>query len=313
MNNRIEWIDDLKVIAIFFVLWGHFASGNEYLCRLIYSFHMPLFFFISGFLFKHKDISIQELISKNANSLLLPYIVFAGVYTCYGVAHMYVRNCDVVEIERKIFKFLCGDTAWYLTGIFFCRILFNFLNKKFIIFLMLIYTLLLPIVGDYFIIGTYFNWIPRTLLCLSFFCLGIIIRDINLPKRNPIIGFVCLFLLVAACSYFKVGPLSYINSYKTLYIFVIQALLGIIAWYNLSALSNLLKINRSIISNVSSLTLLYYILHYFILDIVNIVKFHINVSFNNFVVSFAIAVLTMCLLYRPSLYILTKKPALLGK
>ena len=64
MNNRLEWIDALKGFAIITVVLGHCVGGvlaanyfkNDYLIvkgifDFIYSFHMPLFFSASGFLF----------------------------------------------------------------------------------------------------------------------------------------------------------------------------------------------------------------------------------------------------------------------
>lgn len=51
--NRIVWIDTLKALGIIAVVVGHVVPGT--LAKIIFSFHMPLFFFISGFLFKEKN------------------------------------------------------------------------------------------------------------------------------------------------------------------------------------------------------------------------------------------------------------------
>jgi fucose 4-O-acetylase-like acetyltransferase len=50
MNQRIEWIDVAKGIGIFLVIVGHLISHDNFnlLADYIYSFHMPLFFFLSG-------------------------------------------------------------------------------------------------------------------------------------------------------------------------------------------------------------------------------------------------------------------------
>lgn len=53
-RNRISYIDQLKGIAIFLVVLGHVIEHNagrdNFLWTLIYSFHMPLFMFVSGYL-----------------------------------------------------------------------------------------------------------------------------------------------------------------------------------------------------------------------------------------------------------------------
>lgn len=63
MNKRLDWIDKAKGIGIILVVYGHVARGifnagipmNEksfgIIDSVIYSFHMPLFFFLSGFFF----------------------------------------------------------------------------------------------------------------------------------------------------------------------------------------------------------------------------------------------------------------------
>ena len=50
-KKRILWIDYAKAFAMFFVIFGHVNSGN-YLTNWIYSFHMPLFFLLSGITLK---------------------------------------------------------------------------------------------------------------------------------------------------------------------------------------------------------------------------------------------------------------------
>lgn len=54
-NKRIEWLDDLKGIAIIFVVIGHvaeksFGVNGVFFNHFYTSFHMPLFMAVSGFL-----------------------------------------------------------------------------------------------------------------------------------------------------------------------------------------------------------------------------------------------------------------------
>ena len=46
-KDRIILIDIAKAITIFLVIWGHISTGSA-LEKFLYSFHMPLFFVISG-------------------------------------------------------------------------------------------------------------------------------------------------------------------------------------------------------------------------------------------------------------------------
>lgn len=54
-QNRFSYIDILRGIGIFFVVLGHIYY-NDVAYRWIYSFHMPLFFFAAGWVYKEKPI-----------------------------------------------------------------------------------------------------------------------------------------------------------------------------------------------------------------------------------------------------------------
>ena len=89
-KERQHWLDVVKGIAILFVVMGHVGStyGGELASRsfnvfhdFIYSFHMPLFMFISGYLFvsslekDYRTTSLSKLLAYG-----IPYIVFSVIY-----------------------------------------------------------------------------------------------------------------------------------------------------------------------------------------------------------------------------------------
>jgi acyltransferase len=74
---RLNWIDTLKTIGIFFVLIGH-KLDNKLLVSYIYAFHVPLFFFVSGYLFKYsKYRSFKYFLNRKIRTLIVPYFCFA--------------------------------------------------------------------------------------------------------------------------------------------------------------------------------------------------------------------------------------------
>lgn len=71
--------DNIKAFLIFCVVFGHMIEGSRHemirmLYTLIYSFHMPLFVFLSG-MFARFDPT------KIVRRLLLPYVVFNVIYS----------------------------------------------------------------------------------------------------------------------------------------------------------------------------------------------------------------------------------------
>ena len=76
-NKRIAWIDNAKAIAIFFIVLGHRLPSGE-LCGYLYSFHVPMFFFLSGLTFS-ADKSPQKYLKEKATRILIPYFAFSLV------------------------------------------------------------------------------------------------------------------------------------------------------------------------------------------------------------------------------------------
>ena len=75
-KERIQWIDQLRGMAIFLVILGHVDLPNK-VNGLIYSFHMPLFFIITGLTMNNQKLSvmnIKEYILGQVKQLLIPYI-----------------------------------------------------------------------------------------------------------------------------------------------------------------------------------------------------------------------------------------------
>ena len=71
-ESRIEWVDTAKLIGIYLVILGHLPLKNIFATNFIFTFHMPLFFFLSGFVEKHR--SVKETAIRSTKNLLVPYI-----------------------------------------------------------------------------------------------------------------------------------------------------------------------------------------------------------------------------------------------
>lgn len=74
--KRIEWIDITKGIAIFLMVCGH-TSIPKSISDFIWSFHMPLFFIVSGILYKpEKAENCMVYAISKFYSLIVPYFFF---------------------------------------------------------------------------------------------------------------------------------------------------------------------------------------------------------------------------------------------
>ncbi|MFZ6845935.1 acyltransferase family protein [Undibacterium sp. RuTC16W] len=91
MNHRNNWADYAKAIGILLVVYAHVARGawnaglpldkESYMLidSVIYSFHMPLFFFLSGLFFlpslnKYGDM---QLMRSKLSTIIYPYLIWS--------------------------------------------------------------------------------------------------------------------------------------------------------------------------------------------------------------------------------------------
>jgi len=133
-ENRIDWVDALKFIGIFFIYIAHFGESSGKLCLYAYAFHVPLFFFISGlFSLKHKEESLIIYILNKVKTILLPYLVFS-ILTI--VVLTLQKNCIPIPI-RQVFREIAfgmrnqlfASQLWFFPCLFIVEILFEILLK----------------------------------------------------------------------------------------------------------------------------------------------------------------------------------------
>ena len=99
-DKRIEYIDIAKGIGILLVIIGHAFRDEmrmennlaEFVYQLVYFFHMPLFFVISGLTFglsywKYTKLPMQY-IKRRVQTQFVPVLMYASViYVCFLVAY----------------------------------------------------------------------------------------------------------------------------------------------------------------------------------------------------------------------------------
>jgi len=74
IQNRLIGIDLVRVVGVVAIIAGHVFGGIS-TGYSIYSWHVPLFFFLSGYLWRSKR-SLRDEVSRRARTLLVPYIIW---------------------------------------------------------------------------------------------------------------------------------------------------------------------------------------------------------------------------------------------
>lgn len=238
MKRDLYW-DSLKAILIILVVYGHMISPyapdgsfNRAIYSFIYTFHMPLFIFVSG---RFSHIHDREKYKKNIIRLFETFVVFQIIRTAFSVIH---------GNEFTLKGLFCPNWAlWYLLSLIYWRLMVYFIPERWILYrksnitISLIISILIGFIPihslfgvqstfaflPFFVIGYYsveidirgyISKIPRMFaigILLAFFCLFLFILNINLsiihgcyPYWTPYLlytlmlgGARCIYILLA--------------------------------------------------------------------------------------------------------------------
>ncbi len=197
-------IDILKGLGIFLVVFGHLSFSNKNISHLIFSFHMPLFYILSGFVFSRKKTSI--FIASKFRRILIPYVFFSLIsFLAYYILNYRSSIFNIAYFFIGTFYGISNDfylawnvVLWFLPSIFLINILFNILYKEKLWFLLLILWFLGFILMYNIEMVLPFH-IKSTLLAIPFFGFGILLRTKYLFLENFFNKFLeikALFLLL---------------------------------------------------------------------------------------------------------------------
>lgn len=129
-TNRLIWADSLKGAAILLVVLGHMLPMSPFK-SWIYTFHIPLFFFLSGYLLhinrRWQVWNWRELFVRKASSLLYPYLTFSILTIVFQLLQ---RQLDSALLSVVFAVLLFGiQTLWFLPALFFAE-LFTIVSIK---------------------------------------------------------------------------------------------------------------------------------------------------------------------------------------
>lgn len=184
-GGRNITIDYLKAFAIICVVFGHniqYGSGifyqksnlffDNFIFKFIYSFHMPLFMLISGYLFyfsSQKQIATNNIITNKFISLLLPALIWANISFILKIVTGIEEN-SIMDLF-KFYNTECITSLWFLRSVFINSVLVIIINRYFKDSLLIYITIfilqffipdglnlyLYKFMYPYFIIGYLFN------------------------------------------------------------------------------------------------------------------------------------------------------------
>ncbi len=116
----------VKALCIILMVVGH-AGAPKHMGEFIYNFHMPAFFFVSGYLFKEKYLdNIVNFVTRRVKSLWWPFVkwslIFAILHNLFAYFHLYDNIYSLSDYKTKIFQiFTMTGSERLLGGFWFLK------------------------------------------------------------------------------------------------------------------------------------------------------------------------------------------------
>ncbi len=218
--DRISYLDIAKGISIICIILGHL--GKFTITRVVFTFHVPIFFLISGYFIDDK-LKIWDFTKKKAKRLLIPYyitclvIILLGLYFTFTIGtykgrFLYWLKASLYAAgspHSKPFEINQIGAIWFLWALFwgsiFLRISLAMRKEIRIIF-----------IGALFLVGYYTRnlfWLPLSIqpgaCSVLFMYIGYLIKTYKdkidkIPKPIKVIGsLVALIITILFIKNFK--------------------------------------------------------------------------------------------------------------
>lgn len=330
ITNRLVWIDWAKTLAISLVVFGHIPmERGNFIQNYIVAFHMPLFFFISGYLTK-KEHFCKSTLKKYWHTLIIPYFCYNIIFYPYWVIrHMIdypnagwydfvkpIIGTFMLQHETPFYESLNGVT-WFIESLLIMKIILAICNKYrkgffFICFLSVSSTC-------FYIINESYRFITDLppvgfTKCCAFFYLGYYCKNIIPKKCEKSDIFICIFGIISSIFLYSIArkECSIIEYGILFWLICLSAIFGILS---LCKLINGIHLN--FIDNISIGTIVIMGLHKMFIGTTNYILSKVLSIQGEIIYSLFITILLSVVIilfeYPIIIYIKNQIPFMLGK
>ena len=299
-SKRLDYFDLSRGIAIILVMLGHIYKNESNIIRIwLYSFHLPIFFIISGSLaqyFSYKKYTIKEYFAKKLKNLFVPYIIFSFINAVFYLLYSYLLDDFSKElIYSTVIKIitlrgLCG--TWFLPCLFGCEMIFFILNKifreeryvKFIILCLFIFSF-----SNMFSEDSLMCVFIRMFTATGFFAVGYYMYNF-IEKVKPKTSYILLLLILNIIMTIYNGHVEiYLILYKNPLIYVINSIIGS---FMVILLCKKIK-KQKFLSFMGRNSLIVLVTHFIIVNMLITVYLKILGSINEYVDGFIILIISI--------------------
>ena len=276
ITNRDPYLDGLKFLLIFLVVLGHLPFSSLGLHQVIYSFHMPMFVFLSGYFSKP-----QEPHKLFSSSLRL-----FRIYLIFDILHIiiqYFLGGNPLTINYLIYP---QFALWYLLCLIYWRIAISFKPLSKIKRWHLLIIAIISIAAGFIPVNSEFSF-QRAFAFFPFFAIGYYFKQNQLMdilrSKNIWITIVSVIIIVLCLYYTRKIP-RYMpkEAYTSINDMFLRMLQGIIALaFMLSIIQVAPKKLVSVFAPLGKDTVYYYAYHTIIVTLLcfYIKKYNLSLDF----------------------------------
>lgn len=302
--GRIEYIDIAKAIGIFCVLLGHTVDSNTLIKTIVYAFHMPAFFMLSGFTLKSRNnINIGRLAWKKFKSLMIPYFIWGIIYMPFSFKNMLFM---LYGTRETLLKAEALSSLWFLPTLFVASMIAEFVVshvQKRVLHLIIAAAcfavgFMIPHYGKY---GDFWS-IDIAIVSAGFIFIGYLIRPVlEISCANTMVGvtemvlsFILLFLGIRLNNPDTGYVLMANGIYGNPLLFLIGALSGSIIIIILAkVICHIpMKIERLLFFGRNSLGI--FLVHKPFVELGRVIFSSAGLNYNNPIIAFVNALMCLC-------------------
>lgn len=298
--EKDNYLSTAKAIGIILMVVGHAISQN-FAYRFIYMFHMPLFFFCSGYFYKVPSSveGVGRFIIKRFKGLYWPFVKWGIIFllfhnifcawNLYDTSYIYYYNSsEFFHRFKSLLLTMTGqeqllDPFWFLkqlllSSLLICGITYVFRRVKFKYVDLLLWVLffIMAVVSKHFEWGLPVIWnLSIMFLSATFVYMGYIYRKIEKNYYYSLFGLMISFSITLIVVWIRDDYLDMLwYNESNVFIYVPTAFVGIFMTLAVSKIIDRWPI-KGLFYYIGKNTLIILVLHLLVFKLVNLLKIYV--------------------------------------
>ena len=287
-KERLYYLDIARGFAILLIVLGHLTSSDNIFVKWIYSFHLILFFIISGYLLKVKkseNVKLYDALKVRAKTVLLPYFTFSLIFI---VSDFILKGFSVSILIYDIaytILLVSPSALWFLPAFFIGELLVLAIIKfknGYLKYISIIGCILIPLVVSSMNYNFLMLLISRSLIACALIFIGYSLKPF-IEKTTVVQSIIMLavtFILAQINSSVDLSSLNFGNMFLYLFngIVATVAVIGICKSINRNNLLEFYGVNTIIIMGTHQWMTKLFVMYFGNENILSIVTFIIIMS-----------------------------------